>query len=191
MEIHRLRKELNELLDNIVDHSKRYSDERPIPSLEISFVLSKIHRMEEKLIVLRHLLEEKENSNKSFDKKAIKFPKMEDEDDIEIEEELKSESVINVEPVAEKVEDAPKKKTNIEQLPVNKLIDALTLNDRYLFANELFKKDMNAFNELVKSIDECSSIDEAKKLITNFENEWDDENEHVISFYHLIERRFM
>lgn len=208
MEIDRLRKELNELLDNLADHSERYSGNRPIPSLEISFVLSKVNKMQEKLVVLRHLLEEQENSSKHNKPKLI-LPKM-DEDDEEgfgIEEEKISPEVAVGQD--EKIEDeieatiesegtdvvAPNeqetKTPNIEQLPISKIIDAITLNDRYLYANELFQKDMNAFNELVKSIDDCSSFDEAKTLISNFEKEWDEENEHVVSFFSLVERRFM
>ena len=47
MEIDEIRQELNDLLENVVDHSGRYTAERPIPSLEISFVLSKINKMQE------------------------------------------------------------------------------------------------------------------------------------------------
>ena len=60
MEIGRIRKELTELLDNITEHSNKYSDERTIPSLEVGVVLTKVNRVQEKLAVLRHLLEQQE-----------------------------------------------------------------------------------------------------------------------------------
>ena len=60
MEIQEIRQELNQLLENIVDHSGRYNEERLIPSLEVNFVLSKINKMQEKLAVLKFLLEQQE-----------------------------------------------------------------------------------------------------------------------------------
>jgi len=188
MEIEHIRKELNHLLDNVVEHSTRYSEERPIPSLEISFVLTKINKMQENLSVLRHLLEEQEK----FSKEARNAER----DSVVIEK--VQEKTVSVEEKTENHEptiDVPQKEAvpsdisdNLEQPPIPRLIDALTLNDRYLYANELFNKDMNAFNELVKSIDESSSLANAKELFSSLS--WDDENEHVISFNILVERRF-
>ena len=48
---------------------------------------------------------------------------------------------------------------------------------------------MNAFNELVKDIDGCSSFDEAQKLYMLLD--WEIENEYVLSFTSLVERRFL
>ncbi len=197
MEIERLRKELNELLENVVDHSQRYSENRPIPSLEISFVLSKINKMQEGLTILKYLLEQQELAHKSSSKKQVVFKKMEDEDDDWGEEEGVIQPAIEPEPVeenktiTEEQELQVKPVANIEQIPINKLVDALTLNDRYLYANELFGKDMTAFNELVKVIDNSTSYEEAKAAIAGLNKEWDEESEHVLSFFSLVERRFM
>ena len=191
MEIERLRKELNELLENVVDHSSRYSENRPIPSLEISFVLKKINKMQETLTVLKYLLEQQELANKTSHKQRITFPKMEEDDDDWDDDESVEEVVVSTEKeAAEKLEE---KITDIEKLPIAKLVDAFSLNDRYLYANELFNKDMNAFNEAVKSIDGCTSFDDAQNLFNSLETEkeWDKENEHVIAFFALVERRFM
>lgn len=222
MEIERLRKELNELLENVVEHSQRYSESRPIPSLEISFVLSKINKMQERLTILKYLLEQQELAHMENSKKQVRFKKMEDDDDNdwndEIEEEqttveLQKKIVAEVAPgkkehIEEEIEATienegnekiintePEKQTtpisNIEYLPIAKLFDSLTLNDRYLYANELFDKDMTAFNELVKSIDNCSTYKEAEKIINQYEEKWDNDNEHVLSFLNLVERRFL
>lgn len=77
--------------------------------------------------------------------------------------------------------------------PISSLKDAFSLNDRYLFANELFKKDMTLFNETIKNIDACKSIAEAQELLSKLKTvfNWDDENERVINFYELVERRFL
>ena len=176
MEIEHIRKELNELLENIQEHSNRYSDERPIPSLDISFIQKKINRLQEKMAVLKHLIERKENEFKQR-----KIPELETTVSA-----IESQEEIMIEEDEEKIE-APQLSTT-KSPPIAKLVDALTLNDRYLYANELFDKDMNAFNELVKSIDNCSSLDEALTLL--FSKTLEEENEHVISFQNLVERRF-
>ena len=81
----------------------------------------------------------------------------------------------------------------IQQAPIVKLVDAFTLNDRYLYANELFNKDMSAFNEFIKSIDNAPSITSAQTLFnqTGSGYNWDVENKMVLDFMNLIERRFV
>lgn len=203
MEIDQLRQELNDLLDNVVEHSENYSGNRQIPSLEISYVLTKINKMQETLIVLKHLLKEEERENKRRSK-AKREQETIDKDKVLIEEKVE---IVEVEPIVETEklvepinEEAPvqkvaevKKPNNIEQLPIAKLVDALSLNDRYLFANELFDKDMSAFNDTVKSIDESANFEAAKVILMENGNqrEWDIENEHVLSFTNLVERRFL
>ncbi len=193
MEIDRLRKELNELLDNITKHSNKYSEERTVPSLEVGAILTKVNRVQEKLAILRHLLEQQElagrlNRQNSRQEHKGKVEEIETPIPTIVSEVIENEKEIVEQRTEEIIEEPILEETIIEQLPVTKLVDSLTLNDRYLFANELFNKDMSAFNALVKSIDECSNFDEAQKLYVSFD--WEIENEHVLSFTNLVERRF-
>jgi len=184
MEIEDIRKELNHLLNSVVEHSTRYSDERPIPSLEISFVMTKINKMKDNLVVLKYLLEEQEKALKSTKNSERKVP----DTTVDVIEDKKEETVI-IEEESETLENSNATLAdNHEQSLIPKLMDALTLNDRYLYANELFNKDMNAFNEMVKSIDNSSSLDEAMGLFSSLI--LDNENEHLLSFTSLVERRF-
>ena len=213
MEIEQLRKELNDLLENVVEHSNNYSGNRQIPSLEISYVLTKINKMQETLIILKHLVKEEEIQIKK--EKQLKRQQKEDAAKIEvegnnsladniIEEEIKIDEPIEIvveeektlaeeAPLKQPIEEPTKPITNIEQLPIAKLVDAFSLNDRYLYANELFNKDMGAFNEAVKNIDACANFDEAQTTLMDAgtTNNWDVENEHVLSFTNLVERRFL
>jgi hypothetical protein len=199
MEIEQLRKELNDLLENVVEHSNNYSGNRQIPSLEISYVLTKINKMQETLIVLKHLVKEEERLSKIKKKEQRAEKAQPNPTPIveEVQQANKTEEVVVEEPVnvVEEEVTAPEAKpiTNIEQLPISKLVDAFSLNDRYLFANELFSKDMSAFNEVVKSIDTCSSFEEAKQILMDngSQHNWDVEGEHVISFTNMVERRFL
>ncbi len=204
MEIGRIRKELTELLDNITEHSNKYSDERTIPSLEVGAILTKINRAQEGMAVLRHLLEEQEKEAKQKRQKEvqaraealIQSPETNTPDLIVAESPVVSSSSEKAEEVVEPVfQHAPTiekqdlEPKNVEQLVNSKLTDLLTLNDRYLYANELFNKDMSAFNDLVKAIDDCGSFDEAQKLYVSLD--WEIDNEHVLSFTNLVERRFL
>lgn len=216
MEIEQLRKELNDLLDNVVDHSSNYSGNRQIPSLEISYVLTKINKMQETLIILKHLIKEEERQIKKDKQQqrqlaqAAVIKEVQEEKiilDVQpeivveekqpeiveppiVEAEVERESIIK----EEEVEEQPAAPfTNMEHLPITKLVDAFSLNDRYLYANELFGKDMAAFNEVVKNIDASNNFEDAKTILMSegSERNWDVEDENVLSFTNLVERRFL
>lgn len=212
MEIEQLRKELNELLEKVVEHSNNYLGKKQIPSLEISFLLAKINKMQEHLIILKHLLSEQEleiirQEKLVAERRAKEIPAIEIEPPLVILKEntqepiLPKENIVAAQTIAQpeiKTEEVatpekPKAKKDIEKLPIAKLVDAFSLNDRYLYANELFNKNMSAFTELIKSIDNCTSYQEAEQLLTNTKNEldWDTDYIHVLSFYSLVERRFL
>ncbi|MFB0926416.1 MAG: hypothetical protein QMB65_14220 [Vicingaceae bacterium] len=205
MEIGRIRKELTVLLDNIVEHSNKYSEDRTIPSLEVGVVLTKINRLQDGMSVLRHLLEKQEKEAKHQRQKErivraeslvepivttnLENEVIEEISVVEIPNEVVEENIPIKEVPAIKEEAEKNEPKQVELNAISKLIDSLTLNDRYLYANELFNKDMNAFNELVKDIDGCSSFDEAQKLYMLLD--WEIENEYVLSFTSLVERRFL
>ncbi len=135
MEIEQLRKELNHLLNNVIEHSQDFSNKRQIPSLEISVVLAKINKMQENLAVLRHLLQERENNQKTENK-----TKQEIASEITTEQLPKTEQIFEkenliVEPNNEDASISDK----MQQSSITKLVDAFNLNDRYLFANELMR----------------------------------------------------
>jgi hypothetical protein len=199
MEIGHIRKELTELLENIVEHSNKYSEDRTIPSLEVGVVLTKINRLQDGMSVLRHLLEKQEKEAKHQRQKgrivraeSLVEPIVTNNLENEVIEEI-SAVEIPIEVVEENIpikEEADKNEPKLGELKaIPKLMDSLTLNDRYLYANELFNKDMNAFNELVKSIDDCTSFEEAQKLYMSLD--WEIENEYVLSFTSLVDRRFL
>jgi hypothetical protein len=141
------------------------------------------------------LLEEEERNRKST-RRALK-KKTGELSSIQPKEESSSEknSEMKVEEAAPSV-DATEENTSLadklQQVQGAKLVDAFNLNDRYLYANELFKKDMNAFNEWIKSVDACMSLEEANQIINSTKSQlnWEDENEHFITFSEIISRRF-
>lgn len=198
MEIEQLRKELNHLLENVIEYSQDLSEQAHIPSLEISVVLSKVNKMQERLIVLRHLLQEQENKRIQERKRqnVISKPETIAEELIEKEiplvvanEEVKEEMTAEKEPEEQGLQTEEKAQSG----SIKRVTDAFSLNDRYLYANELFNKDMSAFNECIKEVENCLSIDEINQLIasTKAKLNWDEENEHFISFTETIGRKFL
>ena len=82
----------------------------------------------------------------------------------------------------------------LKKSPIPDLKSAIGLNQRFLFSNELFNGNMEAFNRTVNEINHMESYEDAKRyldvqLIPNYH--WNPEGETVIEFQELIERRFM
>ena len=222
MDVKKIRQELNEIIKNIVEHSESFPANRPIPSLEVSAVISKVNKMQERLAVLKYLLEVQENQQKATPSQE---PTSTQEEELVAPESAVSEIIITeqvAEPEApvietpeatqqeeqekepqEKMEDKVISATEdlkanqevaqkLSRTPIKSLKEAFSLNDRYLYANELFDKNMEAFNNLIKTIDESSNINEAnEKLITaKTQYNWDEENNFYVEFSILVERRF-
>lgn len=73
--------------------------------------------------------------------------------------------------------------------PATSLRHAISLNDSFRFAKELFNGDSARMNEVVRLIGEVSTLDEAM-VIFNSEVHVDDENEAVADFMELLKKYF-
>jgi len=190
MEIDKLRQEFNQLLDNINNHSERFTSKPHVPSLEMSVVMAKLSKMHETASILKYLLEEKEDYLKKHRVSLSQEVKPESTTEEEIEQPPQIENT-TTENIIHK-DESPVATTPLQK-PTSNLVDVFSLNDRYLYANELFNKSMEAFNGCIKLINNVESIHEANNLINEYKNEynWDSENEFVQSFIALIERKFI
>lgn len=77
--------------------------------------------------------------------------------------------------------------------PVTDLAKAIGVNDKFIFINQLFRGDGNMFDRCVKTINECSSLKEAEYWMgreLRIKLGWQDKNEAVQQFYHLVKKRF-
>lgn len=204
MEIEQLRKEFNQLLANINEHSERFTHHEHLPALEVSVMMSKIGKLLEVATILKHTVKELEESKKLMNRVEEKAEVPIQNTPIETKEEVQIETPIveiaQPEPIQPKIEKAASTTTEKSSIgekfshsPIASLKDAFSLNDRYLFANELFKKDMSLFTETVKTIDACNNLMSAQEILNQSKTNlnWDAENERVISFYQLVERRFL
>ena len=219
MEIQELRKEFNQLLDKINQHSDRFTDKDYFPSLEASVMLSKINKLQELAAVLKFAIElnEEQASHKrrnyqqeqrELKKEALIEELIEAPEEVQIDlidEAIKIEEEKEVIPVQEAEEskklEAKEVKENgqnsvsdkFSQTPIASLKDAFSLNDRYLFANELFNKDMTLFNEAIKTLDACENEVIAMGKLNEFgaTYDWDLENEHLLMLQNKVQRRFL
>lgn len=90
------------------------------------------------------------------------------------------------EEIEEEAEETPKPKKEKRQV---KLKSAFSLNDRYLYARELFEGNMKMFDstlEFLEGIEEYSIVED----YFYSELEWDPENRHVASFMDILRPYF-
>lgn len=76
---------------------------------------------------------------------------------------------------------------------LNDIRKAMGINERFLYANELFFGDMSAFTKAVEELNHLDSYADAERMLEeelSIKYNWDDENQTVISFKNLVSRRF-
>lgn len=82
----------------------------------------------------------------------------------------------------------------LKMQPIANLKSAIAINQRFLFSNELFKGNMEAFNQAINELNHLESLDEALRFINLQLAEkylWDYENPTVVQFVELVERRYL
>jgi len=130
------------------------------------------------------------------------------------EEIVKEEEVLKTEdiPVQEKTEhskSAPAEKPSeindliakkdasladkLSKKSISKLAESIALNERFLYSNELFNGNMEAFKRALTELDHIASLEDARRYIEvqlKEENDWKMDSEIVQGFISLVERRF-
>lgn len=85
----------------------------------------------------------------------------------------------------------------VEKVSKHKLNDikrGIGINERFLFANELFAGDMSAFTRAVEELNHVDSETDANRLMNEnlaSKYRWDQEDETVLAFKSLVSRRFV
>lgn len=79
------------------------------------------------------------------------------------------------------------------EVPIRDLRKAISVNDRFLFINELFRGDEAVYERSIKTINSFTILPEAEYWIQRelkVKNGWKDSDELVKQFYQLVKRRF-
>lgn len=77
---------------------------------------------------------------------------------------------------------------------VNDLKRAMGINERFLYANELFGGDMEAFSRAVEELNHVETEVDANRLLDEnlaAKYRWNEEDETVVAFKSLVSRRFV
>jgi hypothetical protein len=72
---------------------------------------------------------------------------------------------------------------------IDSIRKCISMGDRFLFQRELFDNKAELMNATLDFIDSCSNIKEAEQYIAEHFN-WNPENEVVINFFTILNRRF-
>lgn len=82
----------------------------------------------------------------------------------------------------------------LSERPVNDLTKALAINDRLLYMNELFGKDLNTLNDTLSTLNKLDGMDQARNLLFKLAEEynWVDEERQPVAkdFIKLVRRRY-
>lgn len=84
--------------------------------------------------------------------------------------------------------------TRLQKQPIHDLRRAIGLNERFLYTNELFNGNMEAFNLAINELNHISSLEDAFRIIDlqlKPKYNWEDTSEAVAQFLDLVERRFL
>ncbi len=77
------------------------------------------------------------------------------------------------------------------QRKVNQSIEAsLTLNEKFMFQNNLFGGDNAKMKEAFTSIDQASDLQDALNRANQFNTDWDMDSEEVETFMNVIQKKF-
>jgi len=176
--------------DESVDGTEE-DDEIPNADLEkeINEENQEIDIVEEQNFTETNLVEEEEPPS-SLDVKSVEDEAFTME---EIEEKIELSDKPDVNEVYTEEQDTSVS-ARLEKHPINDLLAAIGLNERYLYANELFEGDISAFKECMQKLDAMNSYEEAQNFFVEdlkVRYSWEDENELVTALSILIERRFM
>ncbi len=209
-----IRKEIAALINSIKEHSDNIGDKQHIPQLELELILHKIEKLYQKSIVFNHLNSFPDQGiplvrTETESEKLVEVPKPEIKKEVPkpvestekpidlfgseippVVEKPKQEK--RVEKKEERKEPAPVVMNKIQKPSIPDLNKAIGLNDKFLFANELFEGSMQEYSIAVQQLNGAESLESAMDYFSNLQQlyEWDMERESVKRLLELVDRRF-
>lgn len=202
MDLKEMRKDITNLIDDIKYTSDSLTDLDRLPVIQLNVILAKINLLTKKTTILLHYVEKHGEEQKKIRFSSEKESPVEDVTPIpEVEKDTPVEDntavpEVEMETVKSETNGENSNSGNVEdrlkQITIKDLTTAIGINEKYLFASELFEGKIESFTEAVMSLNAFESFDQAKNFMNNLANQykWDPENESVISFTDLVARRF-
>lgn len=81
-------------------------------------------------------------------------------------------------------------RTDMPGTPVKNILSAISLNDRLLFMNSLFRKDALLFQGVISRINNMNDFEEAEQYLLSTFPEWKPDSDAVYRFMMAVRRRF-
>lgn len=80
----------------------------------------------------------------------------------------------------------------LQQSPIHDLREAIGINDKFVFINELFKGDLEKYNKILDELNGFSSLKGAQTYLTELsvQHQWDEESPTFLKLAHMLERKF-
>ena len=202
-----IRKEIAALINNIKEHSDNIGDHKHIPQVELELILHKIEKLYQKSIVFNHLNSNVEiNQNTTISIPVVETPKVEIKQEVvkpvvsEKPIDLFGSEILHVaeKPKQEKKVEKKEEKpvvvvpNKIQKPSIQDLTKAIGLNDKFLFANDLFEGNMQEYNIAIQQLNGAGSLESAMDYFSNLQQlyEWDIEKETVKQLVDLVDRRY-
>ena len=84
---------------------------------------------------------------------------------------------------------APKWKTDLPGSPVRNIISAISLNDRVLMINKLFREDPQLFQQTLSDLNAMGSFADAENYVSEHFSDWKMDSEPVYRFMMAVRRK--
>lgn len=206
-----IRKEIAALINSIKEHSDNIGDKEHIPQLELELILHKIEKLYQKSIVFNHLNTFPDRTTTSSKSEPISEKPMVEVPKVEIKTETVKPTPVSEKPIdlfgseiapvtekpkqekkVEKKEEKPVVTNKIQKPSIQDLTKAIGLNDKFLFANELFEGSMQEYNIAIQQLNGAGSLESAMDYFATLQQlyEWDMEKETIKQLLDLVDRRY-
>ncbi len=192
------------------------SAESELETVEDKDIQDEIEETDEVVESVNVIEEEIENVEKSEPKEDILPTEETKEVVVSVTEELKEEVIESLSPPEEKkeeikvkkkvdkieeetqtlfdfIEEKPSIQDKFNHLKIDDIRKAIGINEKFRFINELFKGDMNDYNDVVDKLNSLNAITEAEKYLLTYKirYEWDEDMDAYKEFMEIVERRYL
>lgn len=125
------------------------------------------------------------------------------DDDAEIEEEPKPSSNINEQLSDEDTPETLNEKfkseeqntlaATLQKSKITVIKSSIAIHQKYMFVNQLFEGDSQAFDSVIDELDNTTSLDEAKRLLAEKyqpKYNWEEDKKEYVELLKVVERKF-
>ena len=193
MEKSRIRKEISDLINSIKEHSDNIGNKKNIPQLELELILSKIEKLYEKSIVFNYLHSIPEKNAEQVNVSSLVSESFENITANETSKEpIQTQIPLDLFASDTHTENEHSLADKLGRQAIKDLKDAIGINEKFQFINELFEGHMQEYNAALSQLNNMTEINEAKTYLNTLKAlyHWKD-NTISSAFIDLVERKFL